>query len=122
LAKIHQKLPPVRVRGGKMIFRIIALDSSQGVFTVTFFNNKYAYQAIEINKEYIFHGKLSGSYLRPEIVSPIFMQNSPDVKMQPIYSLTSGLTNKMIASNIKTALSSIKDISATSLPSEIIDG
>ncbi len=120
-AKVCEKYTPLKVRGGMTIFRLLVMDSSQNAITVTFFNNKYAYQALKTGNSYIFYGKLSGTPFQPELSVPIFIPKSQNTFMQPNYPLTSGLSHKMIASNIKDALSCLGDASAICLPQEIIE-
>ena len=120
-AIILEKLPPIKVRSGRTIFRAVALDRSQNAITITFFNNKYAFEALKTGETFIFHGKLSGTFNRPELTSPIYIPQYTATSMQPNYSLTAGLTHKMIASNIRTALKSLGSFPCTSLPDYILD-
>ena len=120
-AKVFEKHTPLKVRGGMTIFRLLVLDSSQNAITVTFFNNKYAYQALKTGNSYIFHGKLSGTPFQPELSVPIFVPKSQNAFMQPNYPLTAGLSHKMIANNIREALSCLDDAPAICLPQEIIE-
>lgn len=120
LARVTEKFPPMRVRGGMTIFRLIALDSSQNAITITFFNNKFAFSALKAGEEYIFYGKLSGTFLRPEISVPLFVPKNAANTMQPHYPLTAGLSHKMIASNIRAALDGLGKINCSCLPPEIL--
>ncbi len=119
-AKVFEKYTPLKVRGGMTIFRLLVLDGSQNAITVTFFNNKYAYQALKTGNTYIFYGKLSGTPFQPELSVPVFVPKSQNAYMQPNYPLTAGLSHKMIASNIKEALSYLDDAPAICLPQEIM--
>ncbi len=120
-AKVCEKYTPLRVRGGMTIFRLLVLDSSQNAITVTFFNNKFAYQELKTGNTYIFYGKLSGTPFQPELSVPIFVPKSQNAFMQPNYPLTSGLSHKMIANNIKEALLHLDDGPAICLPQEIME-
>lgn len=120
IAKVVEKFTPLRVRGGMTIFRLIALDSSQNAITITFFNNKYAFSALKTGQSYIFYGKLSGSLTRPEMSVPLFIPSTDAATMQPNYPLTAGLSHKMIASNIKEALSSLDESFISCLPASIL--
>ncbi len=120
-AKVSEKYTPLRVRGGMTIFRLLVLDSSQNAITVTFFNNKYAFQALKAGQTYIFHGKLSGTPFQPELSVPLFIPKTDKATMQPHYALTAGLSHKMIANNIREALLEVGDIPATCLPNEILE-
>ncbi len=119
-AKVLEKFPPLRIRGGMTIFRLLVLDASQNGITVTFFNNKYAYSALKTGEEYIFHGKLSGTLLRPELSVPLFVSKDAAQSMQPHYPLTAGLSHKMIANNIRSALDGLGKIQCSCLPDAIL--
>ncbi|MBQ7799128.1 MAG: ATP-dependent DNA helicase RecG [Oscillospiraceae bacterium] len=121
LAKVCEKYTPLRVRGGMTIFRLLVLDESQNAITVTFFNNKYAYQALRTGNSYIFYGKLSGTPFQPELSVPLFIPKTDKATMQPNYPLTAGLSHKMIANNIKEALSNLENAPATCLPQDILE-
>ena len=119
-ARVFEKFPPLKVRGGMTIFRAIVTDSSQNAITVTFFNNKYAFSALKTGEEYIFYGKLSGTLLRPELSVPLFVPKNSAHTMQPHYPLTAGLSHKIIANSIRTALDLLGDFPSTALPSDIL--
>lgn len=119
-AQIQRKFAPIKIRGGRVIYKLLAIDKNDNAITIVFFNNKYAFEGITLNKTYIFHGKLSGNFLRPELISPIFISENMGNNMQPIYPLTAGLSNKMIVSNIKDALFILGKFPATILPDEIL--
>lgn len=119
-AKVIEKYTPTRVRGGMTIFKLIALDDSQNAITITFFNNKYAFNSIKLGQTYVFHGKLSGNMFRPEMSVPTFIPKTANTTMQPIYPLTAGLSNKMIANNIRDALLLISGQKATCLPDFVL--
>jgi len=120
-AKVVEKHSPILIKGGRKIFRIIAEDNEQNTILISFFNNKFAFDALALNEEYIFHGKLTGNFFKPEMVSPIYFpkNNCPD--MQPNYPLTAGLNHKMISTNVKYALDNLPSFSATCLPEFILE-
>lgn len=119
-AKVIEKSPPILIKGGRKIFRAIAEDNEQNVILISFFNNKYAFESLITNEDYIFHGKLTGNIFRPEMVSPIFFQKNLCPDMQPNYPLTAGLNNKMISTNVKFALENLSPFPATCLPNSIL--
>ncbi len=83
------------------------LTDGTGRITAVFFNTKYAFSKLELNKEYIFYGKISGDMIQKQISSPQFV--SPGEKgLIPRYPLTAGLSNVMVSANMKTALSVVK--------------
>ncbi len=120
-ARVIEKSPPILIRGGRKIYRLLAQDEDSNVLIVSFFNNKYAFEALKLSEEYIFQGKLSGNFSMPEMTSPTFILKSACTDMQPNYPLTAGLSHKMIASNIKSALNSLSRFPATCLPDFILE-
>ena len=121
LAKVTEKFSPLRVRGGTTIFKLIASDHSQNAVAITFFNNKYSYEALKMGEEYIFYGKLSGTPFYPELSAPLFISKNAATSMQPHYPLTAGLSHKMIAANIRSALNQLGKIECTCLPPQILE-
>lgn len=103
-ATVYNKTPEQRVRKGLSIFKVFASDG-EGELLITIFNNRFAYDALKIDGEYVFYGKITGGNLiRKEINSPIFIPVSQATTMSPIYPLTAGLTSKMIETNVRQAL------------------
>ncbi len=83
------------------------LTDDTGHITAVFFNTKYTFSKLELNKEYIFYGKISGDQISKQISSPQFV--SPNEKgLIPRYPLTAGLSNAMVSANMKTALTIVK--------------
>jgi ATP-dependent DNA helicase RecG len=94
------------------------LADNTGSITAVFFNAKYTFEKLELDREYIFCGKIGGDLIGLQISSPQFV--SPDEKgLLPKYHLTAGLTNNMVSANMKTALTIVKR--AETLPQEIIE-
>ncbi len=92
------------------------LSDGTGKITAVFFNTKFAFEKLEIGREYIFYGKIGGDLVHRQILSPLFV--SADEKgLFPKYPLTAGLTNNMISANVKTALTFVKR--PDELPQEI---
>jgi len=83
------------------------LTDGTGRITAVFFNTKYSFSKLELNKEYIFYGKISGDMIQKQISSPQFV-SSGEKGLVPRYPLTAGLSNAMVSANMKTALSVIK--------------
>lgn len=121
LAKVTEKFLPLRVRGGTTIFKLIAIDRLQNAVTITFFNNKFAYEALKTGEQYIFYGKLSGTPFYPELSVPLFIPQNAATSMQPHYSLTAGLSHKMVAMNIRSVLSGLGKIECSCLPADILE-
>ncbi|MEG0895853.1 MAG: ATP-dependent DNA helicase RecG, partial [Oscillospiraceae bacterium] len=93
-ATIIRKMPEYRIKKGLSIFKAIALDENNDMFTITIFNSVYKFNELILNNQYYFYGKMSA---QKEMASPQFLLVTENMAlMQPIYSLTAGITPKMI--------------------------
>ncbi len=94
------------------------LQDETGTITAVFFNAKYTFQKLELDKEYLFYGKITGDLFGLQISSPMFVDPS-EGGLIPKYPLTAGLTNNMVSANMKTALASLK--LEETLPDEVME-
>lgn len=101
--------PGVRVKGGKIIFKVICADNTARL-TLTYFNSEYTIKKLIIGKDYIFYGKVSGNFLNREMLSPVFISADTPVKMQSVYPLTQGISSQIISNYIHQVLEEIKYI------------
>ena len=117
---IVKKLNEQRIRSGLSIFKAVATDGEND-FLVVFFNNYYAFNALKIDEEYYFYGKVIGDLLKKEITSPHVISGDSKELFQPIYPLTEGLTGAMIQTNMKTCLQIMDSEPIEVLPEDIIE-
>ena len=115
---ITRKLPEQRIRKGLSVFKATATDGESD-FTVVFYNNFYAFDALKVGETYRFAGKLTGTLLRREIHSPQYLRADCPVLMKPVYPLTNGLTNPMVQANMRQALELLRREPFDGLPSGI---
>lgn len=102
-ARVVAKSAPQYVRRGMTLFRVKVADDS-GSMVITFFNAKYAVEALKYDTEYIFYGRSGGTLTRREMASPsIYPADLPNALI-PVYPLTQGLSSKMVGANISQAL------------------
>ena len=85
------------------IFKCIVSDES-GDILCTFFNSKFVFDKLFEGKEYVFYGKVTGDFIRRETSSPLFISADSENRLTPKYHLTSGLTQNMVAGNLRSAL------------------
>ncbi len=114
-ARVFAKNPEQRVRGKMTIYKVFVTDDAVDM-VITFFNNRFAAAALEIGKEYLFYGKVTGSLLTREMASPLYFPVTQEPGLVPVYPLTAGLSSKMIAQNVKQALALLKEPLADPLP------
>ena len=85
-----------RIRKGLTIFKTKITDGTD-VLNITIYNNKFAAQSLEAGKEYIFYGKISGTFTAKEMSSPeILKSDESNEIVHPVYSQTQGVNSKYI--------------------------
>lgn len=107
-----------RIRRGLSVFKVVVTDQVTDM-AITFFNTKYLVDSLKIGEEYLFYGKISATLVRHEMASPMVFPARTDSLFSPVYSLTQGLSNKMISQNVKTALSLTAEETQDALPSPL---
>ena len=91
--------------GGRRMERITAGDDVSSL-EITWFNNPYAAQKLELGQEYYFQGIVTGGMLRRQMVNPQVrteaqIQTSP---FEAIYPQTDGLSSNAIAKCVRQLL------------------
>lgn len=103
VATVVEKLPPQRVSGGLTLYKIKVTDGAD-ILLITYFNSKFSAEQLMLGEPYVFFGKVSGNFLRREMKSPLAERVDRTQRWLPVYSLTAGLSNRMVQANVKTAL------------------
>ncbi|MGN0585660.1 MAG: ATP-dependent DNA helicase RecG [Oscillospiraceae bacterium] len=111
-AEVIKKMPAARIRQGLVLYKVIVRDDSD-TMTITLYNNRFAYEALEMGQEYIFSGKISGGFTRKEMNTPLFIRADETNLLRPVYSLTEGLTSNMLITNVSQALAAVGSDSFT---------
>ena len=91
--------------GGRRMERITAGDDVSSL-EVTWFNNPYASQKLELGQEYYFQGIVTGGMLRRQMVNPqvrtgMQIQSAP---FEAVYPQTEGLTSSAIGKCVRQLL------------------
>ena len=107
--KVIRKLPPAKIRKNMTVYKITLADGFS-VFTLTIFNNEYAYKGFEIGETYLIYGRFSASAGRYQLTLNSFVKASDGDVMRPVYNLTEGLSNTMVVNNMKDAISCVNEI------------
>ncbi len=116
---VVKRMREANIRRGLSIYKAVVTDF-RDEFTVVFYNNKYAFDALKEGSKYYLYGKVTGGFTRREMTSPMILPASTEALVQPIYSLTEGLTNAMVQTNIKQALSLVEAELYDIMPKEIL--
>ena len=107
------KISEVRAGSAMTILSCEARDFS-GTVSLSWFNQPYLKKTLSVGYHYIFRGKVirKGNKLRME--QPKFYKRQEYQKLQhvlqPVYSLTKGLTNHMISKSIKQVHSLVEEL------------
>ena len=91
--------------GGRRMERITAGDDVSSL-EITWFNNPYVSQKLELGQEYYFQGIVTGGMLRRQMVNPQ-VRTDAQVKSSPfeaVYPQTEGLTSSAIAKCVRQLL------------------
>ena len=110
-AEVLQKEPPRRIKGGRVLTRVLAADDS-GTLTLSWFNAPYVAEHLEIGQSYYFEGRVGGSLTRREILHPA-IRTQADVAaapLVPVYPSTEGLPSGRIARAAAAALDAADDL------------
>ena len=118
MAAEHPRL--ARIRKGLELVQVKVVDNS-GALHLTFFNQSYIERAIKAGEEYVFYGSVELQGRRRSMVNPIFEQvdkQSFTGCIMPVYRLTAGISNHLLASLVRQALP-CADTAPETLPQHI---
>ena len=108
-ATVLQAGSGVRIKGGRTIFRVLCADDTARL-ELTFFNSEYTVKQLEVGEEYIFYGKVGGSMVNRQMLTPIFIPADSPLTQRAVYPLTAGLSAKMISNMLVSAFNNIDHI------------
>ncbi len=117
---ICTKHRPIRARGGMQIFRLEAVDEEDTPLDIRIFNNLYSYQALQVGCTYTMSGRITGTLLQREIVSPQVLKEG-EHPIQAVYPQTAGLTSAMLRTNIRASLDILAEEPFETLDPAILD-
>ena len=120
-AMIAQPPTTARIRGGQTLVQVRAVDEG-GVLDVSFFHQEYRKNALHPGETYIFYGKVEGGGVRRRMVNPLLETEGKQLltgRIMPIYPLTAGLTQTMVAKAVRQGLDQCRDLPEDVLPDGI---
>jgi len=109
-----------RIRKGLELVQVKVVDHT-GALHLTFFNQGYVERAIKAGEEYIFFGAVEEQGRRRAMVNPIFERadkQSFTGCIMPVYRLTAGISNHLLASLARQVLPCAGELPET-LPQQI---
>ena len=119
-ARVDTPVNTRRISGGRILAKLSVCDDS-GYLNLTFFNNPYISSQLKFGEEYCFMGRVSYDHFGYQMVSPEFAPVSTADAVTPVYNLTAGLTNRVIAKAAKEALNLLPEAIRDPIPQEILD-
>lgn len=99
----------------------LKVSDGTGFLELVWFNNRYIKQMIDVDKEYIFYGKIT---LKPrrQMQTPLFEApgtNKVTGKILPVYSLCAGLSSKIVTDAVRAAMDLVLDFLPETLPESV---
>ena len=104
VAAEHPRLS--RIRKGLELVQVKVVDHT-GALHLTFFNQSYMERAMKAGEEYVFYGTVTEQGRRRAMVNPILERadkQSFTGRIMPVYRLTAGISNHLLASLALRAL------------------
>ena len=115
--------PPTlaHIRKGMDLIKVRAVDET-GVLDLTFFNQSWLKNSLQVGQTYLFYGRAEGSLLRKSMASPIVEREGLGERtgrIVPIYPLTAGLSQLFLSRTVRQALDECGDAVPELLPAAI---
>ena len=101
-----------RLHRGMTVTKFRAFDES-GTVEIVFFNQTYAQHIFAVGEEFRFYGKLTAGKRLYTMTNPAYEPIRPDLPLAdfvPRYPLSEGLSGKIIASAIESALPALSEL------------
>ncbi len=111
-----------RIRRGLALVKVKAVDHS-GVLNITYFNQAYLKDALRPGEEYIFYGKVESSGRAKQMTNPVTEpvgKNTVTGCILPVYPLTAGITNNLLASLTRRAAQDCAHEVGEALPDRVL--
>lgn len=105
-AAVDRKNAPFSQYAKMAVYKALLTDGESEI-TAVFFNTKFTFEKLELYKEYLFYGKISGDLMNLQVNSPLFLPVDK-TGLFAKYPLTAGLSRDVVSKNIATALEIIK--------------
>ena len=110
----------VRIKGGRTLYKVICGDDTARL-NLVFFNSEFTVKKLQVGEDYLFYGRVGGSMLTREMLSPVFIPADTEIKQQPIYPLTQGINSAFLSkltAQVFEQIGFVEDF----MPQDIVDG
>ena len=115
------RISEVRLKG-KTMQKLVVRDET-GTANITWFNQSYLKNKFEVGNKYQFYGKISNSFGKISMTSPVFDENGKKLntgKIIPIYPLTYQLSQNVLRKIIENGLNEINGKLEETLPEYLL--
>ncbi len=117
-AEVTRKFPPARIRKGMTVYKLTVTDGENNM-TVVIYNSEYLFNSFCLGESYLLFGKITRSGKKGyEMSSPQMLMPYADDKIIPSYPLTEGLSQAVVRTVMKEAITKTNDFSEL-LPEKI---
>ena len=106
------------IRKGLDLVKVRAVDDT-GALDITFFNQAWLKNQLQTGETYIFYGRAEGTMLRKAMAGPVVEpegRQESTGRIVPVYPLTAGVSQQLLARAIRQGLNACADILPDSLP------
>ena len=110
-----------RIRKGMDLVKVRAVDDT-GVLDLTFFNQTWLKDHLQVGQTYVFYGKAEGNLLRRSMASPVVEKEGQEEqtgRIVPVYPLTAGVSQLILRRSIRQGLDQCAAILPDVLPDEV---
>ena len=110
-AEVLRKELPRRIKGGRVLTRVLAADDT-GTLVLSWFNAAYVADHLEPGQCYYFEGRVGGALTRREMLHPTVRTEAEVARspLVPVYPCTEGLPSGRIARAVALALDAAADL------------
>ncbi len=118
---VATEVTTAKIRSGMVLSKFRAFDESASA-DITFFNSPYVKQVFHTGAHFRFYGKLTKQKNRYSMTAPKYepwLQDAPPDDFVAVYALTEGLSSKVLASFVKTALDALGASLEDPLPDDV---
>ncbi len=113
-----------RIRRGMELVKFRVVDDTASV-DITFFNQSFLRSRFHTGETYLFYGKINAAGTKRTMANPAFelvdYDSDAPGKIVPVYSLTKGISSKMMSGYVRSALDELGKDLPDALPHKIVE-
>ena len=109
------------IRKGMDLVKVRCVDDT-GVLDLTFFNQTWLKDHLQVGQTYVFYGKAEGNLLRRSMASPVVEKEGQEEqtgRIVPVYPLTAGVSQLILRRSVRQGLDQCAAILPDVLPDEV---